>query len=322
MSVTEFGGAALFSEGGDGREKVNMANAPMGVRLPSGRYKMPLLAGENGPSNGGMWVPGGMQSMTNLASSISDTKALGRWEREQSQIGLVLRPDLAEELSLTVNLARVDGVDFGKMKDNPLLRARLQYVHDQCMDASGANAARQAGINRHTAWEHVSKNGMEIGTPQINSEIAAVRSLLDAAGFEIIPELSERVVRNTTVNAAGRFDNVIMHRATGKLHMADLKTKRGPFWSWLEIDAQLAGYATARWMLKTDGFSYEDGPGVHVDLTKGVVLHAPSDGSEPRLRKADLATGIKTLSLAREVCTVRSYGKSAGRERDSYWPVP
>ncbi len=323
--MTNLGGAALFTEGTErqaGGRSPSMKDAPMGVRTPSGRYKMPLLPEEEGPKAGGDWVPGGMQSMTNLAASISDTKALGRWEREQSQVGLVLRPDLIEELSLLVNLARVEGVNFTRMKDYPELRAKLEYVHNQCMDASGANGARQAGINRHTAWEHLTKFGNEIGTPQINAENAAMRALLDAAGLEIIPELSERVVRNTIVNAAGRFDNILMHRKSGKLYIADLKTKRGAFWSWFEVDAQLAGYATSEWMLTDDGSRYIPGPVFQVDQTEGVVLHMPSDGSEPRLRRAKLLQGFQALRLAREVCTMRSYGKSAEREAESYWPVP
>ncbi|HEU5282863.1 MAG TPA: hypothetical protein VFU53_03555, partial [Burkholderiales bacterium] len=67
--------------------------------------------------------------------------------------------------------------------------------------------------------------------------------------------------------------------------------------------------------------AYVPGPVHHVDLTEGVILHAPSDGAEPRLRRADLTRGWRALQLARQVCEVRSDGKSAGRERESYWPV-
>ncbi len=326
------GGGALFAAAGEalsgqgGRAGVSMADAPMGERGRNGRYKMPLLPGEQGVKSGGDWVPSGLQSMTNLAGSISETRALGIWERERSQIGLVLRPDLAERLSLAVNLARVEGVDLTRLKDYPELRAALEHIHEECKSAAGANAAREAGINRHTAWEHLSKTGTEIGTPQMNAENRTVRELLDAAGFEIIPELSERVVRNTAVDAAGRFDNIVLHRPTGRLIMADLKTKRGEFWGWMEIDAQLAGYAHADYMMEmTEGrpgdWHYIPGPLEHVDLTEGLVLHMPSDGSEPRLRRADLVEGWDVLRLARQVCNKRSYGKSVARKAESYWPV-
>lgn len=311
------------------------ADIPMGTRHPTQhRYKLPLLPGETGtkscPPGVEPWVPGGVQSMTNLAASISDTKALGWWELEQALIGIGLHPGLAEALRNTVYDAKERGVDFQALKDEPgkVLCGELAAITERAKDISGGNAARDAGIVRHDVWEIFGKFGQQTGTDQINTEIQAVRQLLDAAGFEIIPELCERVVRNVVVKAAGRFDNILMHRRTGRLLMADLKTKRKPFWTWLEMDGQLAGYAFSEWMLETIETSpgvfevvYVPGPMHHVDLTEGVILHMPSDGAEPRLRKADLTRGWHTLQLARQVCTVRSDGKSAGRERESYWPT-
>lgn len=313
------------------------ADIPMGTRHPTmHRYKVPLLPGEVGtkscPPGVEPWVPGGVQSMTNLAASISDTKALGWWELEQALIGLGLHPELAAELQRVVYAAKERGVDFQALKDEPgkATRGELAAIIERAKDISGANTARDAGIVRHDVWEIFGRFGRQTGTEQINTEIQAMRQLLDAAGFEIIPELCERTVRNVAIQAAGRFDNILMHRRSGRLYMADLKTKRKPFWTWLEMDAQLAGYAYAEYML-ADGESpdqrfplapdYVLGPKADVDLTEGVILHMPSDGAEPRLRRADLTQGWRTMQLAREVCTVRSLGKSAGRERESYWPT-
>lgn len=306
------------------------ADIPMGTRHPTmHRYKVPLLAGEVGtkscPPGVEPWVPGGVQSMTNLAASISDTKALGWWELEQVLIGVGLHPELAGELRRVVYAAKERGVDFQALKDEPdkVTRGELAAITERAKDISGANTARDAGIVRHDVWEIFGRFGQQTGTEQINTEIQAMRQLLDAAGFEIIPELCERTVRNVAIQAAGRFDNILMHRRSGRLYMADLKTKRKPFWTWLEMDAQLAGYAYAEWMLEGSGdeITYGPGPLHHVDLTEGVILHMPSDGAEPRLRRADLTQGWRTMQLAREVCTVRSLGKSAGRERESYWPT-
>jgi len=314
------------------------ADIPMGTRHPTQhRYKVPLLPGEVGtkscPPGVEPWVPGGVQSMTNLAASISDTKALGLWELEQALIGVGLHPELAAELRRVVYAAKERGVDFQALKDEPekVLRGELAAITERAKDISGANAARDAGIVRHDVWDINGKSAGHTfsGTEQINAEIRALRELLDAAGFEVIPELCERTVRNVKLIAGGKFDNILMHRKSGRLVMADLKTKRKPFWTWLEMDGQLAGYAYAEWMLET----IETSPGVFevvyvpgpkplgVDLTEGVILHMPSDGGEPRLRRADLTRGWRTMQLAREVCTVRSDGKSAGRDRESYWPT-
>lgn len=284
------------------------------------RYRMPLLPGEQGTKGGGDWVPWNMQSSTNLASSISDTKALGRWEREQLQVGLVLRPDLYERLTILVQRAAAEGVNFREIKLRPELRDELGSIHEEAKTASGANAARQAGINRHDAWETRGATGRLIGTSDIQRDIERVEELLERKRLARVSGLQEKVVRNTEVNCAGRFDDILICQDTGRLLMADLKTKQKPFWGWMEIDAQLAIYAYAEWMLPEIGSStYVEGPRHYVDLEVGVVLHMPSDGGEPALRKADLTAGWRTAQLARQVCDARSAGKSAARDAASYW---
>ncbi len=318
-------------------EPQTIEETPMGERGRNGRYRLPPLPGEAVVKSGAGHISGGAQSMTNLASSISDTKALGDWKLEQFAIGLGMHPEAVQALRNGVYGAQAQGVDMQALKDSDAglqLRALLAEIAEQAWDIGGANAARDAGIVRHDVWEAYGKShGVDLrGTDEINAEIRCVRELLDAAGFEIVPELCERTVRNLAVQAAGRFDNILLHRPTGSLLMADLKTKRKPFWSMLEIDAQLAGYAYSEVMLEwiTEEWSedgqpiirYVDGPKpLGVDLTVGVVLHMPSDGSEPRLRKADLVQGWETMQLARRVCTQRSAGKSAARMADSYWEV-
>jgi hypothetical protein len=156
---------------------------------------------------------------------------------------------------------------------------------------------------------------------------------LERKQFQILPDLCERVVRNTTINAAGRFDNILLHMPTGRLLMADLKTKQRPFWSWMATDGQLATYARSEWMLEwpvlemnrtyvgepMPEVKYIPGPVHHVDLKLGVVLRAPSDGSEPYLRKADLEFGWKVAQKAREITEMRSYGKSVERQQFAEW---
>src|ERR1051325_9862330 len=65
-------------------DRTTMATARHGERVDTiGRYKMPLLPGESGPKSGGDWVPGGLQSATNLAGAIVESRELGIWERER-----------------------------------------------------------------------------------------------------------------------------------------------------------------------------------------------------------------------------------------------
>jgi hypothetical protein len=118
---------------------------------------------------------------------------------------------------------------------------------------------------------------------------------------------------------SGKFDDILLELATGRLFMADLKTKATAFYSYLTLDAQLATYAHAEWMLSEDGQGYEPGPLTHVDLTEGVILHAPSDGSPASLERADLVRGWRIAQLCRQVIGERSHGKSTDRRSRAQW---
>src|ERR1043165_1142744 len=107
-------------------EKITMRQAPFGVRVdPPGRHKLPLLPGETGtkPSSrlksGGDWVPRGVQSATNLAGSIVESRMRGIWERERTQIALGMRPELVERMAFVINRAREQAVDIARLSDTP-----------------------------------------------------------------------------------------------------------------------------------------------------------------------------------------------------------
>ncbi len=298
-----------------------------GVRGKNQRYHMPLLPGEKGVKTGGDWVPGGIQSMTNLAGALEDTRALSVWEQALALVGIALSDELHEELVLMVQQAASAGVVFARMRDYPEFREALAGKPYQEADsivarakrAARAGAAAQRGTNRHTAWEHRGATGELIGTPDIKAQIIDTERLLAGAGLERVAGMSERVVRNVVINAAGRFDDILLERATGRLLMSDLKTKAGEWYSWMTVDAQLAGYAYAGYMLCDD--HYVDGPRymARMDLREGVVLHVPSDGGPAFLRRADLVTGWRVIQIARQIVDERAYGKSVARERESVW---
>lgn len=314
-------------------ERTTMASARMGDRVDSiGRYKLPLLPGERGPKAGGDWVPGGIQSATNLAGAIVESRQLGIWERELSQVGLALRPELAEKLTLVVHKARAQGVDFLKLRDHPNVRASLAEIHAAAKSVAGGDDARDAGTLRHDVWEERGKTSQLFGTPEVNRQVLALEQLLADSHLERVPGLQERTVRNLALRAAGRFDDVL--RVTkdiewpgddiipaGTLLMADLKTKRRKFYSWLEVRIQLTVYATAEWMLD-DASSYVPGPVHHVDQNWGVVLHMPSDSSAPpQLRRVNLIKGYQHALLARAVCDARSEAKNVAADGESLWPT-
>lgn len=316
-----------------------MAALPFGVRHPvTKRYKMPLLPGEAGTKAGGDWVPRGMQSATNLAGSISETRALGIWERERSQLGLALRPDLYEKMRILVKRIELEGFDFAtqKLKETPAglkLQEELAAIHEEARQACGANAPGIKGTNRHDVWEVHGFSGQYVGTPEINEQLMGLSALLAAEGLRRLPGLSERVVRNMKLNCCGRFDDVLeltrdrtfpdgVHLSAGTKIMSDLKTKRNAFWGYLEPRIQLTVYATADYMLDSadDGaVRYIQGPKYHVNQGWAVLLHMPSDGAPPVLKRVNLAKGILYAQLARQVCDARSEAKGVAAHREAQW---
>ena len=343
-------------------DRTTMATARFGERVDSvGRYKLPLLPGEAGPKSGGDWVPGGIQSATNLAGAIVESRQLGIWERERTQIGLALRPDLVERLTFLIRKAQAEwsiertddgrviqrGADLSRLNESEAgkkIKAELTLIHDEAKQTAGGNLAAQRGTNRHDAWEERAKTGLLFGTPEVNEQIEALEKLLEQKGLERVPGLHERTVRNTTLRAAGRFDDVLrttrdIHALSGKgcdshgscipkgtLLMSDLKTKRRAYYSWLEVRIQLAVYATAEWMLVGDAstgdsnFAYQAGPKHHVSQEWGVILWAPSDGGAPQLKRVNLVKGFQHAVLARAVCDARSEGKSVAAHAEAEWP--
>ncbi len=339
-------------------DRTTMATAAMGERVDSiGRYKMPLLPVESGPKSGGDWVPGGLMSATNLAGAIVESRQLGIWERERSQMGLAMRPDLYERLAFLINKARLnDECDLSRLNETlagKAVKRELDLIHKEAKQSAGGNLAAQRGTNRHDAWEARAVTGKLFGTPEVNEQIEALEALLAAKGLERVAGLHERTVRNVELSAAGRFDDVlrttrdiafpekIINMANGVLFrehtlpagtllMADLKTKRRQFYSWIEVRIQLAVYATAEHMLVNgprtldanyaDGKWYVPGPKHHVNQDWGVILWAPSDGAAPQLKRVNLRKGFAHAKLARAVVDARSEGKNVAAHAEADWP--
>lgn len=126
-------------------------------------------------------------------------------------------------------------------------------------------------------------------------------------------------MRNVGLKLTGRFDDVLMSRRTGRLFMADLKTKQGDFYSWMESWIQLAGYATAEWMLSDARNGYVAGPRDYVSQECAILLHAPSDGSAPSLVPVDVQAGYRWAELARDVCAARAEAKSVKTVARALW---
>ena len=293
----------------------------------NGRYHMPRLPGDV-PAKGCVpWEPGGLTRTTNLVGAFADTRALNIWEQEQVLLGLTRDPLLYELLCKIVQDADRAGVNWLSLRDHPDVRQALtgsvqdskSCLVEMAKQAAGANEARDAGTAQHEVWEERAASGRLTGTASQQRQAVMLENLLRENHLRRVPGLSERVIRNTEVDCAGRFDDVLQDERTGECFMGDLKTKRRRFFTWQETDAQLAIYVRARYMLRRDGAGYEPGPLGRVNMERGIILHAPSDGGQPFLRTADLVSGWDTALMARRIVDKRAYSKSAERHALSVW---
>lgn len=306
----------------------------------NGRYHMPLAPGERGPKSGGQYVSRGCMRVSNFAGALEDTRALNVWEQALGLVGLVLEPKLYEELRGIVLRAVADGTDFEKLREYPALKEALAgTAHDQekaeasiigrAKAIAGANAASERGTADHDAWEKRATTGELTGSSRSRGQVLRTEQLLADAGLIRVPGLQERVVRNMTLGGAtGRFDDVLMELSTGRLLIADLKTKATKFYSRTAVDIQLAIYARSELMLADapsecglfgPGEWYEPGLVGQVDQSEGVIMHVPSDGAPARLERADLVEGWEDAQLAMRIIKRRSSGRGSGRMSNALW---
>jgi hypothetical protein len=288
----------------------------------NGRYHLPLLPGEHGTKAGGNYVPCGVMSATNLAGSFVDSRELALWMERCVLLGLASREELYEALKVDVDAATYANVPLRDLNSTPegkALRDRLNEVATMARAAGGGSVGADKGTNRHTAWEYRGTSGLLAGTRAMRDSIEATERLLNENGLERVPGLSERVVRNVGLEACGRFDDILLSRKTGRLYLADLKTKPKPFFSWVETWIQQAVYATSEWMLNDGRDGYVPGPLHHVDQDSSVLLRMPSDGRVPFLQRVDLRIGHRWATLARDVVRARSEGKSRKLDGLTAW---
>ncbi len=112
---------------------------------------------------------------------------------------------------------------------------------------------------------------------------------------------------------------MLMSVKTGRLFLADLKTKRRAFFTWLEVWIQLTVYATAEWMLDDERTGYVPGPAHHVDQECAILLRMPSNGDAPFLEPVDLIAGMRWAELARDVAAARSEAASVKTVARAAW---
>lgn len=282
-------------------------NRPWGFAEDLGRYWLP------DPADPAAWEPGaigarhlprGVMRTSNLINAYEDTRALSIWEQKKIVRGFAERQDLYAELITADRDDNGDVVGASRLIDAALRQAK-------------ADEASIIGTAYHRVLEVFLRTGEWIGTQEMQDAVRALLRLLADCFLKPAAEYAERIVYNSHLKVAGRFDvPVLDYSAPGAvtIRMADLKTKRKAFTSVLAQRAQLAVYARADAMWDEAQQCYITPP--PFDLEEGVLLHIPQPGEYAdaiggvQLLRMDLRKGWETALLCRQIVDSRAESRS------------
>ena len=272
--------------------------------LSGGRYRY--------PNRDGSKKSGGWQRASNLASAISDQRQLQDWTVRTTLAGLATDPSLYAELQAIIAEVGTDKADLRAAQD------RILDLAERAKDAAGGGYGRERGNRVHDLVE-ADWAGLPPGTVSADERdlLRAIRAALAEAQLQPIPGMQERIVLIEELEACGKWDSLARDLVTDYVHVIDTKTQYR-FWTWLEVEAQLAEYAHAVAMWDAKLARWVDMP-YEIEQTRGAAVHCPEiehgDGTRSNgpvtIKPLDLERGWETAQLARRNVVQRSACGSA-----------
>lgn len=252
-----------------------------------GRYRLPKRDGSHKPY--------GWMRMTNLVGAFSDQKQLQKWEMRTALAGLVAERRLYDELCATILRIGMNAEDLKAAQE------QILEIAERAKDAAGGGRGRDRGNRIHEITEC---EWREIPYVPTDSERHLIRLFAKAlADARLVPVkgMQERIVLLERYEACGKFDTLLRDLVSDLYHIGDTKTQK-KFWTFLEVEAQLAGYACSDAVWNADEGRWEDWP-LNVNQERGAVLWCPEpteDRPEPfvEVKALDLERGRDTLEHA------------------------
>lgn len=300
-------------------------------RITGGRYRLPdltkmydadgwVLETGTGPRKGG-W-----QRVTTLVKAIGDARALDLWHQRLLIVGMVKAPWLYDLACSTL----------ATTPEGPELKAALEDLANRILGAAGAEEGAALGTAFHGFTEAQDLGMLHYARKKWHGKLMNYRTGLEVMGLEVLPALIERRVVILRYGLCGTVDRFLWDRRAEVYRVGDLKSQK-TFWTWMEIAAQLAAYASADAMWDRESLSYVEVPpgGIAQDL--GVVAWMPVDGNpeDPRRQRTsaedrdgvdffdvDLEKGRAALDLAYRADRMRSEAKSRMQTWGLLRPAP
>ena len=234
----------------------------------------------------------GLTRATTISGSLDDKTNLIDWKARTVIIGLTTRPDLVALAAAT----------------DPTDKRALNDIAERASDAGGATLRRDLGTAVHGFFAaRVADPAAPVPKPY-DADVAAILAAIDAAGFDIVAGMVERMVVLWRHKIAGTFDLLLRDRNTGTLHIADLKTGSSLLGA-LGFATQLSIYAQADVLYQqgaaADGSEDITEPMPEVSRSLGFILHCQPGTALCDIHALDLTIGAEALELAMQVREAR-----------------
>lgn len=234
----------------------------------------------------------GLTRATTISGSLDDKTNLIAWKARTVIVGLATRPDLVALAGVT------DATD----------KRTLDDIAERASDAGGATLRRDLGTAVHGFFAaRLADPAAKVPAPY-DADVTAILAALDAHGLEVVAGMSERMVVLWRHRIAGTFDLIVRDKATGTLHLVDLKTGSSLLGS-LGFSTQLSIYAQAD-VLYTQGAAADGSDDVtepmpEVSQSLGFILHCQPGSGRCDVHALDLTIGAEALELAMQVREMR-----------------
>lgn len=235
----------------------------------------------------------GYTRVSTLAGALDDKSGLVDWSAANAAIGVVRDRAVFAQLSHLASAHR-DPWSEAKSQIKPLVERAQQSAGSD--DASGLGTAFH-GLTELIDAGQTPEFMPEQFVPWVGKYKEALTDweVLDCEPFVVCDELQ----------TAGSLDRLMRHRGTGQVVVADIKTGKSDPQYPLKVSMQVAVYANSE---RYDQATGKRSP-LHsdIDLTAGVLIHAPVRSARPRctLYPLDLTAGWELAKLAVRVRELR-----------------
>lgn len=302
---------------------------PAPQMVTAGRYRLP---NRDGSAHKGGWT-----RATNIASAISDTKALGDWECRMTLLGVreaLQDQDIQWTGQRDSPMAALMTMDIDNMEPGQIRGALMELVGTFKTLAKAELGATRGNLAHQMVEHHHAGLPLDSGIPQETLvKLPSYVERLTVHKLEALSGMQERQVMVESLNVVGTLDNILrdLLKFADPLtthnglydHIADLKTQKR-FWSWLEIACQLALYAHGDAMWDAVAARWVDMPPVNQEraLVAWMPWEHPSGNPDVDIYEVDIVRGWEAVQKAHEVYNLRAEAKRKGEPWGWLRPVP